>query len=347
MQLSRWHCYGGSIILLVIISLLIAATPLQSQPTTDHLPGRIVFPLRSDEPLPRSSLYVPEDIGIFDPVTKELTLLEVGRLNNPPISIQASATRFILYQSDSMPIYVIDVAGNENYLLEPVTSDDHMRWSPDGQMIAFVRREDFSLHVTTYDGTQATLLSEKPTIPSFITWSPDSQRIAFVAGETEDFENNEIYVVSLDDLAVRQLTYNSLLEWFPEWSPDGQWIAFTSSAGLHIVDVDTGEMSRILAGEHLSPPQWMDSGRLMFSIVDSGVRTVQTVDIYTGEIKDIIRRESMWGGFLSSDQRYLLYNIANDVKEQGDICIFNIETQVELCFVLNMYRYGIARWIPE
>src|SRR5262245_34485584 len=82
--------------------------------------------------------------------------------------------------------------------------------------------------------------------------SPDGRRIAYGGSRTDDAEHFEIWIDG------RQLAFAGNAR-SPRWSPDGQWIAFEGDGRLHVVRVESLEISEPLTPEHLSmqcAPSW-------------------------------------------------------------------------------------------
>jgi TolB protein len=93
-------------------------------------------------------------------------------------------------------------------------------------------------------------------------WSPDGRRIAFSThcrGGTENFQNEEIWMVDTEGNALRRLTRNGN-EYFsghhdlhPSWSPQGDAIVFErdapdySSSGIFIMKSDGSDSKEVLA----------------------------------------------------------------------------------------------------
>ena len=77
-------------------------------------------------------------------------------------------------------------------------------------------------------------------------WSPDGQMLAFNSDRSGDMN---IWVTSLKDGSVRQLTRGPGGDYQPNWSPDGHWIAFFSSrAGnvdIWVIEVSTGTVKQL------------------------------------------------------------------------------------------------------
>ena len=151
-----------------------------------------------------------------------------------------------------------------------------VRWSPDGQQIAF---HDFSakyvdaIYTVAADGGgyPIRLLPQDEKAEADPNWSPDGKRIAycvfspFVSAGT--WSHSEIRVL---DLATRQ---DSVLPpvhgqdiWSPRWSPDGRYIVGinTPQSDLYIFDMQTQSWSVLMHGTALNFPTWSHDGRFVY-----------------------------------------------------------------------------------
>jgi Tol biopolymer transport system component len=102
-------------------------------------------------------------------------------------------------------------------------------WSPDGRMLAFVRRNTrLGVYVVNADGSGVRNLTPKPMGAAYAApaWSPDGRKIAFAS---ERDGNSEIYLMDADGSDQRNLTLNLAYDGDPAWSPDGRKITFVSN----------------------------------------------------------------------------------------------------------------------
>jgi len=101
-----------------------------------------------------------------------------------------------------------------------------MVWSPEDRYIAFsgrtIEKEDNDIIITDREGKICYVVDTKFN-DSQPTWSQDGKEISFVSNKTG---NGDIYVFSLEDESIRQLTFSEHEERLPQWSPDGENIAY-------------------------------------------------------------------------------------------------------------------------
>ena len=132
-------------------------------------------------------------------------------------------------------------------------------WSPDGQRIAFYRRDalesggdgDADIYVMNADGSEVTRLTDNNAADYFPAWSPDGRRIAFSSDRDGDYRdgNRDIYVMNADGSGVTRLTDDDARDDDPAWSPDGQRIAFRydreGNADIYVMNADGSEVTRL------------------------------------------------------------------------------------------------------
>jgi dipeptidyl aminopeptidase/acylaminoacyl peptidase len=162
-------------------------------------------------------------------------------------------------------LYVISADGGEAQQITKVENDvNAFDWAPDSKRIAFSmadpdpkalkdRKEKYGeysvvhadylmTHLWTIEipdaGTAAAepkrlTDSDKFSVGEF-SWSPDGTRIAFGAQKDPDLissETADLYLVTVNDGAVKKIVSTPGPDTNPKWSPDGKKIAFETAAG--------------------------------------------------------------------------------------------------------------------
>jgi dipeptidyl aminopeptidase/acylaminoacyl peptidase len=169
--------------------------------------------------------------------------------------------------SETMQLYVIDVAGGEAQRLTDLKeSINEIEWSPDGSRIAFTARvrledeesderkrkprrfkrllfklddvgwvDDRRTHVYTIaaDGSSDPVLATDGDFEDGnFAWSPDGSRIAFVSARDDRWDTDttrDLYVVDASGGVPELITFGDGVCDAPSWSPDGTRIAFRYS----------------------------------------------------------------------------------------------------------------------
>jgi TolB protein len=199
-------------------------------------------------------------------------------------------------------LWVMNPDGNGRRRLAP--AHPAMRWSPDGQKIAFVSSLPTDLdniYVMNADGSGQRKLTHGNAREHSPVWSPDGRRIAFLAngvrvvnadgsglrrltrhawgaapawssdGRQIAFvsrrdSNLEIYAMSADGSGQRRLTRNAWRDSAPVWSPDGRKIAFESNWQVYVMNPDGSGLRRLTYnGARNFVPAWSPDGqRIVF-----------------------------------------------------------------------------------
>jgi TolB protein len=81
---------------------------------------------------------------------------------------------------------------------------------------------------------------------NFPAWSPDGQRLLFYSDRNQ---RTDLYVMNIDDGAIRRVVASGGAGASPAWSADGQWVAYAvihqPNAGLYLVRPDGSDITRL------------------------------------------------------------------------------------------------------
>jgi Tol biopolymer transport system component len=161
-------------------------------------------------------------------------------------------------------VYIMNADGSGKRRLAPAFPG--MRWSPDGQKIAFATWQDSTtdVYVMNADGSGQERLTSDAGWDGSPAWSPDGQAIAF-ARHPAGRSSSEVYVMNPDGSGQRRLTSDAT-DGTPAWSPDGRTIAFVSGHGVDMeIDVmnadGSGQRKLTRNAVRDSDPVWSPDGR--------------------------------------------------------------------------------------
>ena len=233
-----------------------------------------------------------------------------------------SAGHLMLRKADGTLVTLNSVAVPSRVSLQ----EEYPSWSPDGKMIAYVRRlrqgtstfyRDVWVRTTAEPATSATDVAVYGSAQGvqidtllWTAWSPDGKRIAFTKPSNGAAE---VFVADLDTTTAMptfkslvQVTANAVADFAPCWSPDGKWIAFQSArnGALDIYrmnstlgESDTANLIRLTTNPaNDRNPAWSPDGTMIAFVSErDGNREIYLMSASNGEQTSLIRVTSTSG----------------------------------------------------
>lgn len=221
------------------------------------------------------------------PITPETPTAVETVVTPPPIApSNEGKIAFASRRTGNLNIYTVNPDGSD---IRAITRDIDLQetgpaWSPDGTKIAFYGYPGVSgngdIYVMNANGTDIENLTNTPDDDDrYVTWSPDGTRLAFHsdrAGEVDGSRDYEIYIYSLVDGTIKQITFNDTLDLGPDWSPDGSLITFhrfeSGKYRIYAIRPD-GTGGRLLSPDTIRDayfPVWSPDGSTIAFHVDEG-----------------------------------------------------------------------------
>jgi TolB protein len=198
------------------------------------------------------------ELNIINVETKESSQISVpgkeGRKSSPALSPDGKRIIFVHFKPggiDDTELCIYDSEVNSTgTLIDQCGGQLFPRWSPNGNQVVYSHVHCSSgcdqviqeLWIADSRGGNARQLLMTNSLCMQPAWSPDGTKIAFSSDKAGNFD---IWVYSLADSKLIQITTDPSLDSNPTWSPDGRKIAFISTRsgkmGIWVKDMKTGK----------------------------------------------------------------------------------------------------------
>jgi Tol biopolymer transport system component len=148
----------------------------------------------------------------------------------------------------------------------PGVSGDFLDYSRDGRWITYTSYRGSSLWIGRADGSAAKQITFSPEIVELPRWSPDGKQIAYMSKRPNS--GWRIYLLQLDNGAMREASEGNDSQGAPTWSPDGRFLAYgnvecehTQACAIHRIDLATGKVQTLPDSDGLFTARWSPDGR--------------------------------------------------------------------------------------
>jgi Tol biopolymer transport system component/DNA-binding winged helix-turn-helix (wHTH) protein len=142
-------------------------------------------------------------------------------------------------------------------------------FSRDGQLLAYVSYPEGTLWRSYTNGSHRLQLTDN-TIRTYMPhWSPDGKQIAFMGSKAGGVW--KIYIVPAQGGKSEELMDGNDFEEDPGWSADGKSIVFSDSPlslspSIHVVNLQTRQMTSLPGSQGLFSPKWSPDGRFIVAL---------------------------------------------------------------------------------
>jgi len=173
-------------------------------------------------------------------------------------------------------IWMVDAAdpdGSKFRLTDfPIGSVSMPRWSPDGDLIAFVfspaPNQDLFWMIGATRGASPTQLTRATALALDLTWLPDGAALVVAARDIQTVRDNRLWrlplVAGADADATLYLDAAFHYTDYPRFSPDGRYLALRRAYQMVLIDLTTGDARTLTPTDGAAlantPPVWSPAG---------------------------------------------------------------------------------------
>jgi Tol biopolymer transport system component len=127
-------------------------------------------------------------------------------------------------------------------------------------------------------------------------WSPDGTQILFSA--KRGVSRYAIYTVAAQGGSPEPVipVDDGMGQVDGNWSPDGHRIAYhVDPHAVYILDIDTGQATKIPGGDGLWSPRWSPDGRYIAAMTSDGTSTIKLFDLQAQRWSTLTENTGPWG----------------------------------------------------
>ena len=229
-------------------------------------------------------------------------------------------------------LVLVEIASGAQRTLTAARKDTHFpRWSPNGDRLAFLaavgppKEEKAQIFVLPMSGGDAVKITEAPNGVEQFAWRPDGREIAYVTAD--EAENKKDIEKHLDAFEVGD---NGYLETKAP-TPSHIWLMAAEGGKARRLTSGSWSLPKVLPPSSPSSPiSWSPDGKfLVFTKQedphsgDSDRRTIQILNVQTGEIRKLTTHEKFEGfGLFSPEGSQVAYWFPRDGNRANENEIF-------------------------
>jgi len=271
----------------------------------------------------RTDIWAIREKGLFQKSESDPVRLTTGPLNYwAPLPSRDGKKIFVVGEQPRGELIRYDTKLRQFVPYMNSLSAEQVRFSPDGQRVAYVTYPDATLWRSRVDGSERLQLTFSPQQAGLPRWSPNGKQIAFIAATVG--QPSKIYVVSADGGASEEIIPQEPMQNDPAWSADGNSIIFGESPlgqlgalhtnGLHIVDLKTHVASIIPGTEGLWSPRASPDGRYLVGLY-ADTQRLMLFDPKTQRTTDLVNAINVGWPEWSRDSQYVYFQLTSSAAE--------------------------------
>jgi Tol biopolymer transport system component len=281
-----------------------------------------------------------------------------GSPSVPTLSEGGEWLIFVSFRDGIAELYRMRPDGSEVQRLTrtPEIAEDLSAWSPDGQQLAFIARDDPVNSGVLFrkrgflmgaDGGDLRLILDDhiETLFSPPAWSPDGRWILFSVRVEPD--QTDIIRIEADSGEIHYLTNDEPSDESPTWSPSGDWIAFSSTRDedgfkVYVMRPDGSDIRRVVDCGSGRPVWSPDSQWIAFTSTCFGTLGLYRARVDGTGLEQLTDIPVVGMFSWSPDGRWLAF-----YAEDATLYLVEVETGVVRQFDVEAVAAGRPEWSPD
>jgi dipeptidyl aminopeptidase/acylaminoacyl peptidase len=237
-------------------------------------------------------------------------------------------------------IWRLDVEAGEAEQLtsNPKAQEYPVEVSPDDKTLLVLSNMDdqlnlYALDLETREYTRLTEYKNPVGWGSNVLWSPDGSQIAYSTNETDDLQNQDVYLMNADGSDKRRIIQTKVgsQDGVADWSKDGRYLSIGSDfsgrnrAGFY--DLESGELRWLTPDDvDYNPGRFSpDGSKLLVSKNADSTEETQVYDVASGEPASVEMPPGLsYSADWIDDERFIV-NITTDIT-RPELRDYHIET---------------------
>jgi Tol biopolymer transport system component len=228
-------------------------------------------------------------------------------------------SKFLLYEK-----LVVPLDGSDPFDLVDIPAD-RSTWSPNGRNVAFYSEDGIymvpvSPQTARPTGPPRKLLYGRYGRWGLVSWSPDGKKFAFVRrtrDKKKEIPAGDIWILSIKDGSLTQITSEPGSEGFPAWSPDGKNIVYVKRKeriSFWLISAEGGTPRKIIEPGGRCIPFWSPDSKWILYKLEGKIHLFGLND---NQELEIIPPNEVVGNFISwspDGKKMLFYQPSYDYK---------------------------------
>ncbi len=238
-------------------------------PVTQLMVGRVQL-AKDNEKLERATSNASDKGVIIDPktgvkYTRTKTFAGKNDIDLYTNDLNISPNGKFLLSSKN----VVPLDGSDAFELVDMPAE-RSTLSPDGKMLAYYSGDAIMVIPVSPETGRSTgpprkLIEGEYRYQSNVSWSPDEQKLVF--NRRDEKFRDDVWIISVEDGSLTQITSSPDHEMSPAWSPDGKSIAYGRTGKEHslwISSIDGTTSRKIIDHNRRCLPTWSPDGKWIF-----------------------------------------------------------------------------------